>query len=122
VTAESGLPQPWPAARRPAPFFFDYDNDGAPDLFVAAARGCDQLFHNAGSGRFVDVTGSRAIAPGPLGRAWRPSPTTTATASSTLYVVRMGDEEGTVPRPNYSATNGVGGTLYRNNGNAPSPT
>jgi hypothetical protein len=34
-----------------------------------------------------------------------------------LYVVRMGDEEGTVPRPNYSATNGVGGTLYRNNGN-----
>jgi hypothetical protein len=29
----------------------------------------------------------------------------------------MGDEEGTVPRPNYAATNGVGNTLYRNNGN-----
>jgi len=115
VTAESGLPQPWPAAATGA-VFFDYDNDGAPDLFVAAARGGDRLFHNTGSGRFVDVTGSAGIAPGRWG-----SMGTVADYDRDgfldLYVVRMGDEEGTVPRPNYSATNGVGGTLYRNNGN-----
>src|SRR5439155_690931 len=29
----------------------------------------------------------------------------------------MGDQEATVPRPNYAATNGVPSTLYRNNGN-----
>jgi hypothetical protein len=33
-----------------------------------------------------------------------------------VYVVRMGDEEGTTPTPNYRARNGVGSTLWHNNG------
>lgn len=35
--------------------FFDYDNDGRPDLFVVRF-GHSQLFHNLGNGRFQDVT------------------------------------------------------------------
>jgi hypothetical protein len=114
VTVASGLPRPWPAAATGA-VFFDYDNDGWPDLFVAAARGGDRLFHNTGGGRFVDVTTAARIAPGRWG-----SMGTVADYDRDglldLYVVRMGDEEGSVPRPNYGATNGTGNTLYRNNG------
>jgi VCBS repeat protein len=114
VTVAAGLPRPWPSAATGA-VFFDYDNDGWPDLFVAAARGGDRLFHNTGGGRFVDVTAAAGIAPGRWG-----SMGTVADYDRDgfldLYVVRMGDEEGTVPKPNYGATNGVGNTLYRNNG------
>ncbi len=35
--------------------WFDYDNDGQPDLFVVRF-GRSQLFHNLGRGRFEDVT------------------------------------------------------------------
>jgi FG-GAP-like repeat/ASPIC and UnbV len=35
--------------------FVDYDNDGHPDLFVFGDGG-NRLFHNHGTGRFVDVT------------------------------------------------------------------
>ena len=35
--------------------WFDYDNDGRPDLFVVRF-GKSQLFHNQGGGRFEDVT------------------------------------------------------------------
>src|SRR6266436_1973854 len=38
--------------------FLDYDGDGKPDLFLvsAASDGTSRLLHNAGTGRFVDVT------------------------------------------------------------------
>jgi VCBS repeat protein len=94
--------------------FFDYDNDGRPDLFVAAARGGDRLFHNTG-GRFEDVTAAAHVPPGRWGSM--------AVAADydrdgflDLYVVRMGDQETTTPRPNYAATNGVPNTLLRNLG------
>ncbi len=114
VTAASGLPHPYPATASGA-VFFDYDNDGWPDLFVAAARGGDRLFHNTGGGHFVDVSAAAGIPPGRWGSM-------AAVADFDrdgfldLYVVRMGDQEATVPRPNYAATNGVPSTLYRNNG------
>src|SRR5206468_3997735 len=114
VTAASGLPHPYPATATGA-VFFDYDNDGWPDLFVAAARGGDRLFHNTGGGHFVDVSAAAGIPPGRWGSM-------AAVADFDrdgfldLYVVRMGDQEATVPRPNYAATNGVPSTLYRNNG------
>jgi hypothetical protein len=113
VTAASGLPHPWPAAATGA-LFFDYDNDGRPDLFVAAARGGDRLFHNVG-GTFVDVTAAAGIAPGRWG-SMGIAADYDRDGFLDLYVVRMGDEETTVPRPNYGATNGIGNTLYRNNG------
>ena len=114
VTAASGLPHPYPATASGA-VFFDYDNDGWPDLFVAAARGGDRLFHNTGGGHFVDVSAAAGIPPG----RWA---SMAAVADYDrdgfldLYVVRMGDQEATTPRPNYAATNGVPSTLYRNNG------
>jgi hypothetical protein len=114
VTVESGIPHPYPAVATGA-LFFDYDNDGWPDLFVAAARGGDRLFHNTGGGRFEDVTAMAGIAPGRWGSM--------AIAADydhdgflDLYVVRMGDQEASVPQPNYHATNGVGNTLYHNRG------
>src|SRR6266404_1590720 len=38
--------------------FLDYDGDGKPDLFLvsAASDGTSRLLHNAGNGRFLDVT------------------------------------------------------------------
>src|SRR5207249_4486772 len=114
VTAASGLPHPYPATATGA-VFFDYDNDGWPDLFVAAARGGDRLFRNTGGGHFVDVSAAAGIPPG----RWA---SMAAVADFDrdgfldLYVVRMGDQEATTPRPNYAATNGVPSTLYRNNG------
>jgi hypothetical protein len=47
ATAESGLPHPWPAAATGV-ILFDYDNDGDPDLYVAAVAGGDRLFHDGG--------------------------------------------------------------------------
>ena len=114
VTESAGLPHPYPASATGV-VFFDYDNDGWPDLFVAAVRGGDRLFHNTGGGHFVDVSAAAGIAPGRWG-----SMGTVADFDRDgyldLYVVRMGDHEATVPRPNYEAANGVGGTLYHNNG------
>ncbi len=36
--------------------FFDYDNDGRPDLYVTSTRGGNVLFHNLGGGKFENVT------------------------------------------------------------------
>jgi hypothetical protein len=42
--------------------WFDYDNDGDPDLYVSSLRGLDRLFRNNGDGTFTD----RAVALGVL--------------------------------------------------------
>jgi hypothetical protein len=113
VTVERGLPRPYGPAASGA-VFFDYDNDGWPDLFVSAVAGGNRLFHNR-RGRFDDVTATARIPEG----AWSGS---LAVADYDrdgwldVYVARMGDHEKTVPRPNYSASNGVPNLLLRNRG------
>ena len=63
----------------------DYDNDGRDDVFLTSVEG-GRLFHNAGSGRFVDVTENRRHrATAILPSAPRGS-TTTATAWPDLFV------------------------------------
>jgi Tfp pilus assembly protein PilF len=44
--------------------FLDYDGDGKPDLFLvsAASDGTSRLLHNAGNGRFLDVTDQAGLA------------------------------------------------------------
>src|SRR5207244_7585645 len=102
-----------PAA--PAAVCIDHEYDSCPAPSVAAVLGGDRLFHTPGRGHFVDVSAAAGIAPGRWG-----SMGTVADFDRDgyldLYVVRMGDHEATVPRPNYEAANGVGGTLYHNNG------
>jgi Flp pilus assembly protein TadD len=66
ATRQSGLPLSSPESRAmpgadltgSGACFFDFDNDGHPDLFLAAggAQGGIALFHNAGRGKFEDVT------------------------------------------------------------------
>ena len=114
VTEASGLPHPYPAVATGA-VFFDYDNDGWPDLYVAAVRGGDRLFHNLGGGHFVDVTASAGIPAG----VWASMPIVAdydRDGFLDVYIIRMGDHEKTAPRPNYEARNGVPDTLLHNNG------
>lgn len=116
VTETWGIPHPYPAVATGA-VFFDYDNDGRPDLFVAAIKGGNRLFHNArtpSGPRFVDVTAQAGIPAAP----WSSMPTVAdydRDGFLDVYVVRMGNHESTTPRPNYQATNGLGGQLLRNN-------
>jgi len=44
--------------------FLDYDGDGKPDLFLVSAvgEGTSRLLHNAGDGRFTDVTDEAGLA------------------------------------------------------------
>ena len=55
VTAASGLGSVPPNTVPIGCIAGDYDNDGAPDLFVLA-YGSSRLYHNDGNGRFRDVT------------------------------------------------------------------
>src|SRR5262249_1887133 len=48
-TAASRLPDPYPSVATGV-VLFDYDNDGYPDLYIAAISGGDRLFHNIGGG------------------------------------------------------------------------
>ena len=62
----SFTPQPLADAKLPASTgacFFDYDNDGKPDLFLvsATADGTSRLLHNLGDGKFADATQSAGI-------------------------------------------------------------
>ncbi len=51
----------------------DYDNDGAVDVFITAVGG-NHLFHNAGSGKFTEVTTQAGVGSSPkewsTGAAW----------------------------------------------------
>jgi len=114
ATAASGLPRPYPAAASGA-VFFDYDNDGWSDLYVAAVKGGDRLFHNEGRGRFVDVSARAGITPG----RWGSMPVVAdydRDGFLDVYIARMGDHELSSPRPPYAAENGVRGTLLHNQG------
>ena len=114
VTEAAGLPRPYPAPATGV-VFFDYDNDGWPDLYVGAAVAGDRLFHNTGGGRFTDVTAAAGI---PTGR-WTSMPVVAdydRDGDLDLYLVRMGDHEKVPPKPNYEAHNGVPNTLLRNDG------
>lgn len=113
VTDAWGLPTPYPAAAGGA-VFFDYDNDGRADLFIAAVKGGDRLFHNE-NGRFVDVTEAAGVPAG----IWGSMPTVAdydRDGFLDVYVARMGDHENLAPRPTWDAKNGVPGTLLRNLG------
>src|SRR5688572_29190940 len=51
----------------------DFDNDGYEDIYISAVLGPGKLLRNNGQGRFIDVTGSAAVAnPGMWGTscAW----------------------------------------------------
>jgi len=115
ATVAAGLPRPYPAAASGA-VFFDYDNDGWQDLYVAAARGGDRLFHNQGHGRLVDATARAGV---PAGE-WGSMPAVADYDQDgflDVYVARMGDQEKSSPSPAYDAANGVAGTLLHNLGN-----
>jgi hypothetical protein len=115
VTAETGLPQPFPTAATGA-VFFDADNDGWPDLYVTAARGGDRFFRNTGHGRFEDVTEAAGIRTTP----WGSMPIVAdydRDGDLDVYVIRMGDHERSAPVPNYNAQNGIPNSLLRNEGN-----
>ena len=71
VTEASGLPHPYPAVATGA-VFFDYDNDGWPDLYVGNEFGYSALYHNNRDGTFTNVarrsgTKNRAAT---MGVAW----------------------------------------------------
>jgi FG-GAP-like repeat len=116
ATERWGIPHPFPAVATGA-VFFDYDNDGRPDLFVAAVKGHDRLFHNVQTKdgpRFEDVTEQAAIPEG----EWSSMAVVAdydRDGFLDLYVVRMGDYEKDTPRPNYQANNGLPNLLLRNN-------
>jgi FG-GAP-like repeat len=116
ATERWGIPHPFPAVATGA-VFFDYDNDGRPDLFVAAVKGHDRLFHNVqtkNGPRFEDVTEQAAIPEG----EWSSMAVVAdydRDGFLDLYVVRMGDYEKDAPRPNYQANNGLPNLLLRNN-------
>ena len=114
VTTRAGLPHPYPAAASGV-VFFDYDNDGDADLFVAAVAGGDRLYRNDGKGRFEDVSAQAGIEPS----TWGSMPTVAdydRDGFLDLYIARMGDHESKAPRPTYNARNGVRSTLLHNEG------
>ncbi len=63
VVASAGGPTKLPGPSTGA-CFLDYDGDGKPDLFLVSALsdGISRLLHNAGDGRFVDVTDAAGLA------------------------------------------------------------
>jgi len=58
ATAGSGLDT---SVYATAPVVGDFDDDGLPDVFIAAV-GANRLFRNLGNGRFADVTAAAGVA------------------------------------------------------------
>lgn len=94
--------------------FFDADNDGDPDLWVSGIRG-ERFYRNDNCARFTDAS----VLAGLRASRWSSMPIVAdydRDGSLDVYVVRMGDHESSAPEPNWDARNGVGDSLYRNNG------
>jgi len=114
VATAAGIPRPYPAAASGV-VFFDYDNDGWPDLYVAASAGGDRLFRNLGRGRFRDVTSAAGIPQ----TVWSSMPVVAdydRDGFLDVYVAHMGDHGEGSPQPSYDARNGTPGVLLRNRG------
>ena len=74
VAAKAGLTRPFPnGGDKTKKFivettgsgaaFFDYDNDGLPDIFLVSGEGgLSRLYHNEGQGRFTDATAKMGLA------------------------------------------------------------
>ena len=58
TTEQAGLKTIWPTT---GAAWFDYDNDGRPDLFLSNGVGRSQLFHNNGDGTFEDVSEAAGV-------------------------------------------------------------
>lgn len=59
MAATAGIPVVMNAV---AANFFDYDNDGHPDLLILTNDGMNRLFHNNGNGTFTDVSMTVGVA------------------------------------------------------------
>jgi hypothetical protein len=55
VSKQAGVANPG-GAYGMQPLWFDYDNDGWPDLYVANDAGANYLYHNLRNGKFEDVS------------------------------------------------------------------
>jgi hypothetical protein len=109
ITVSSGITVPHLAGGGAA--FADYDNDGAPDLYVATA-GPNRLFRNDGRGHFTDVTEAAGV--GDTGRGQSASwADYDGDGDLDLYVANW---DRCVGNPYCAKPNGRD-ALYRNEGN-----
>jgi hypothetical protein len=108
--------------RSTMPLFFDYDNDGDPDLLVVGDALL--LFHNDGQGRFSFIDPARAgLTPATEERGIFTSACTAdfnrdgwLDVYVTAYVWQVGETSNRLPVPYHDATNGTPNYLFRNNG------
>jgi hypothetical protein len=113
VTAAMGLPAQIDIAGTGL-VFFDFDNDGDPDLWITGIRG-QRLYRNDGCHGFTDITDAAGIGPS----VWASMPIVADYDRDgwlDVFVVRMGDHQHTSPLPDWDAHNGTPDSLYHNNG------